>query len=233
MERPDFPSSALVTGATRGIGRALVAELTARGLRVLATGRDAALLESLARETGCAVTARDLARPEEVLALYAEALECFGEAPDVLVNNAGFNSRKAPLVEATLEEFDQQYEVNLRAPFLLCREAGRDMAARGRGHIVNVVSTTALFANETTGVYTAMKAGLGHLTRILAKELRPSNVKVTAVYPGGVDTTFRANPRPDYMKPESAARIIADAIFAPEDVVMHELVFRPMVESNF
>jgi NAD(P)-dependent dehydrogenase (short-subunit alcohol dehydrogenase family) len=232
-DSPLPPSTALVTGATRGIGRALVAELAGRGMKVYATGRDTALLESLSRETGCAHSAHDLARPEAVQELYALARVALGGVPDVVVNNAGFNSRKSPLVEATLEEFDQQYQVNLRAPFLLCREAGRDMAARGRGHIVNVVSTTALFANETIGVYTAMKAGLAHMTRILAKELRASNVKVTAVHPGGVDTTFRAQSRPDYMRPESAAKVIADAIFAPEDVVMHELIFRPMVESNF
>jgi NAD(P)-dependent dehydrogenase (short-subunit alcohol dehydrogenase family) len=166
------------------------------------------------------------------LKLYEEAKNHFGSAPDILVNNAGFNN-KSPLVEASLEEFEMQYAVNLRAPFLLCREAGRDMRSRGNGHIVNVLSTCALFSNENMGVYTAMKAGLRDLTKILTKELRVSGVKVTAVYPGGVDTGFRQNARPDYLRPETVGKLIADTLFAPDDAVIHELVFRPMVESNF
>jgi len=225
--------TALVTGATRGIGRALVVELTRRGMSVFASGRDLALLESLKVETGCAIAAHDLSKPDEVIALYSEARTHFGGAPDVVVNNAGFNSRKSTVIEASLEDFDLQYAVNLRAPFLLSREAGRDMAARQSGHIVNIVSTAALFANETMSVYSAMKAGLQHLTKILTKELRQQNVKVTAVFPGGVDTEFRKNARPDYMKADSTAHVIADAIFAPDDVVIHDLVFRPLVESNF
>jgi NAD(P)-dependent dehydrogenase (short-subunit alcohol dehydrogenase family) len=227
------PRTALVTGASRGIGRALAVELARRGVAVFASGRDAALLDQLKAETGCAGAVHDLADPAQVLALYARAKAAFGGPPEVVVNNAGFNSGKVPAIEATLEDFDLQFAVNLRAPFLLSREAGRDMVLRGSGHIVNVVSTTALYANETVAVYSAMKAGLALFTKILAKELRSRNVKVTAVFPGGVDSDFRAASRPDYMLPESVARVVADAIFAPEDVVMHELVFRPMVESNF
>lgn len=224
--------TALVTGASRGIGRCVALELVRRGVRVVATGRDQALLATLREACGCAITCHELAHPEAVLALYAEAKDRLRQAPDILVNNAGFN-RKAALVEASLEDFDAQFAVNLRAPFLLCREAGRDMQARGSGHIVNVLSTCALFPNEGTGTYTAMKAGLAGLTKVLAKELRPAGVKVTAVFPGGVDTEFRAQSRPEYLRPESVARLIVEALFAPEDAVVHDLVLRPMVEANF
>jgi NAD(P)-dependent dehydrogenase (short-subunit alcohol dehydrogenase family) len=224
--------TALVTGASRGIGKAVVMELVQRGVRVFATGRDLSLLEALSAQSGCAFSCRDISSSEEVLKLYEEAKKHFGSAPDILVNNAGFN-HKSPLVEASIEEFDLQFAVNLRAPFLLCRETGRDMRTRGSGHIVNVISTCALFANENVGVYTAMKAGLRDLTKVLAKELRAAGVKVTAVYPGGVDTDFRQNDRPDYLRPETAGKLIADTLFAPEDAVIHDLVFRPMVETNF
>jgi NAD(P)-dependent dehydrogenase (short-subunit alcohol dehydrogenase family) len=224
--------TALVTGASRGIGRIIVLEMVRRGIRVFATGRDAAQLEALREECGCAFSVRDLSKSEEVLRLYQETTAFFGTAPDILVNNAAFN-HKSPLVEASLEEFDSQYAVNLRAPFLLCREAGRDMQSRGCGHIVNVLTTCTLFSNENMGIYTAMKAGLRDLTKILTKELRPSGVKVTCVYPGGVDTEFRATARPDYLRPESAARLIVDTLFVPEDAVIHDLVFRPMIETNF
>jgi NAD(P)-dependent dehydrogenase (short-subunit alcohol dehydrogenase family) len=226
------PQTALVTGASRGIGRAVVLEMVRRDIRVFATGRDRAQLESLQRETGCACSVRDLCHPAEVLQLYEEAKQFFSEAPGILVNNAGFN-HKSPLVEASLEEFDAQFAVNLRAPFLLCREAGRDMQSRGSGHIVNVLSTCALFANESMSIYTAMKAGLRDLTKVLAKELRASGVKVTSVYPGGVDTDFRPHPRPEYLRPETTGRLIVDTLFVPDDAVVHDLVFRPMIETNF
>ena len=142
--------TALVTGASRGIGRCVVLEMVRRDIRVFASGRDVEQLERLREESGCTVSARDLAHCEEVLELYGEAKAFFGEAPDILVNNAGFN-HKSPLLEASVEEFDAQYAVNLRAPFLLCREAGRDMRSRGSGHIVNVLSTCALFSNENMG----------------------------------------------------------------------------------
>ncbi len=223
---------ALVTGATRGLGRAIVLELIRRKVDVYATGRNAEQLERLKEEAGCSGRPFDLSAAENVLALYADAKGTWG-VPDVLINNAGFNSRKSPVADATLEEFDAQYAVNLRAPFILCREAMKDMTKARRGHIVNVVSSCALFANETMGVYTAMKTGFRGLTNVLIKEARPFGIKVTGVYPGGIDTEFRAKARPDYMRPESVAELVVGAIFAPEDAVVHELVFRPMVESNF
>lgn len=224
--------TALVTGATRGIGRAVVQQLAARQVRVFATGRDSARLDALRRETGCLGAVFDLSIPRQVTELYAAAEAALGHL-DFVVNNAGFNRRKAPLAETTPEEFDEQYAVNLRAPYLLCREALRAMAPRRSGHIVNVISTCALYSNETMGVYTAMKWGLRGLTGVLIKEARPHGVKVTAVYPGGTDTEFRATPRPDYMHPESAAKLIVDVLFAPADAVVHELTFRPLVETNF
>ncbi|MFA4945695.1 MAG: SDR family oxidoreductase [Lentisphaeria bacterium] len=229
--------TALVTGASRGIGRELAKILAANQIRVFATGRDAALLNTLREETGCFAAPCDLADPEQVLALWQAAHAALGGRIDILVNNAGFNSRKAPLAETTLEEFEAQYAVNLRAPYLLAREALKAMAAAGSGHIVNILSSCVHYANETMGVYTTMKHALHGLTAVLRKEARPHNVKVTAVYPGGTDTEFRPNPRPnprpDYLAATSAATMIAGAIFAPADVAVHDLTFRPLVESNF
>jgi len=223
----------LVTGATKGLGRAMVDELILRNANVYATGRDEGQLLELRKASGCKGRVFDLAKADEVIKLYADAKEAFGGAPDVLINNAGFNSRKCLLADATLEEFDLQYAVNLRAPFLLCREALKDMSLARRGHIVNIVSSSALFAGETMGIYTTMKTGFRALTSVLIKEARPFNVKVTGIYPGGIDTSFRTESRPDFMRPESSAKLIAEMIFAPEDTVVHELVFRPISETNY
>ena len=219
----------LVTGATRGIGRALVVNLCRKGYRVFATGRDSALLQELKEQTGCYGEHCDLSEVEAATKLYQQAEEVLGHI-DVLINNAGMNSRKCALVDTDLEEFEQQYAINLRAPYLLCREAMRKMVPRGAGYIINVVSTVAKRSNETMSIYTAMKQGFAGLSNVLMKEAQPHGIKVTAVYPGGANTEFREQTRPQYMSPDSVALMIAQLLENPADVVMHELTFRPPVE---
>ena len=222
----------LITGATRGIGRELVRQLTALGYSAFATGRDEALLEALKTETGCHGAVADLTDPEQVVGIYEQAKALLGKV-DVLINNAGVNHRKTPVTGIELEDWERQYAVNLRAPMLLSREALKDMADRRSGHIVNVISTIAKTAQPNYAIYSATKYGLMGFTKCLIKEAREVNVKVTAVYPGGTDTDFRSEDRPDYLSAESAAKMIVHCITAPADVVVHDLTYRPMVESNF
>jgi NAD(P)-dependent dehydrogenase (short-subunit alcohol dehydrogenase family) len=165
--------------------------------------------------------------------LWESTLLALGGAPDFLVNCAGYNSRKAHIVDVTEAEFDAQYFVNLRAPMLLSQLALRAMKERGTGHILNVGSTVVHLGCEKMGAYSAMKTGLLGFTRVLTKEARPYGVKVTMAHPGGTDSEFRAEDRPDYMAAASVAKVLADCLFAPADVVMHELTFRPIVETNF
>ena len=222
----------LVTGATRGIGRELVKQLAALGFPVFGTGRDEVLLASLKAETGCLGAVADLSDPKQAVGIYRQAVDALGQV-DILVNNAGLNNRKAPVPEIELDDWELQYAVNLRAPMLLCREALRDMARRRSGHIVNVVSTIAKTSQPNYATYSTMKYGLMGFTKCLIKEAREVNVKVTAVYPGGTDTGFRPEERPDYLLAGSAAKMIVHCITAPDDVVVHDLTYRPMVEGNF
>jgi len=222
----------LVTGATRGIGREVVKQLCALGLTVFATGRDQRLLNELKRETSCLGEVADLTDSSAAVALYETARRALGQI-DVLVNNAGFNPGKEPITEVDVARMDASYAVNFRASFLLCREALKEMGARKNGHILNVVSTIARTSAPNYSTYCSLKYALHGFTQCLIKEARLVNVKVTGVYPGGTDTDFRAEDRPDYLKPESAAQMIVQCINAPDDVVVHELVYRPMVESNF
>lgn len=225
--------TALVTGATSGIGRALTVQLAAAGVRVFATGRSEAALHSLQGETGCIGAVYDFRDPEAPARVYEAARVAFGSAPHFLINNAGYNSRKAPIIDVTDDEIDQQWLVNLRAPSILCRLALRDMGKRKSGHIVNVISTVVQMGIGTMGVYSMMKCGLYGFTKVLIKEGQEVGVKVTAVHPGGTDTNFRENHRQDYMRPTSAAEMIRGVLFAPHDVVVHDLTFRPPVETNF
>ena len=221
-----------ITGATRGIGRELVKQLTALDFIVFGTGRDEALLESLKAETGCLGAVTDLSIPEQVVGIYQQAREALGQV-DILINNAGLNNRKAAIPDIELDDWELQYSVNLRAPMLLSREALKDMAERRTGHIVNVVSTIAKTSQPNYSTYCAMKYGMMGFTKCLIKEAREVNVKVTAVYPGGTDTDFRSEDRPEYLLAESAAKMMVHCITAPDDVVVHDLTYRPMVESNF
>jgi short-subunit dehydrogenase len=174
----------------------------------------------------------DLAEPNAAVVLFAAARQALDRI-DVLVNNAGFNKSKDPIQKVTAEDLDTSYAVNVRAPILLAREALKDMATRQSGHIVNVISSVTHAKMENFSVYSTMKYALHGFTGCLIKEARLVGVKVTGVYPGGVDTTFRTTPRPDYMRPESAARMIVHCITAPADVIVHELTYRPIVETNF
>jgi len=222
----------LVTGATRGIGREAVKQLCESGFIVFATGRDPQLLDKLKKETGCLGAVCDLSDSDAVVALYETARHALGQI-DVLINNAGFNPGKEPVTEVAAERLDASYAVNFRAPYLLCREALKAMGARRSGHILNVVSTIARTSAPNYSAYCSLKYALHGFTLCLIKEARLVNVKVTGVYPGGTDTGFRTEERPDYMKPESAAALIVQCLNAPEDVTVHELVYRPMVEVNF
>ncbi len=219
----------LITGATSGIGFALTQELVKNGYAVLASGRNIEQLSALQAQTGCAIYQADLGVPEQVIDLYSFAESTLGKV-DVLINNAGMNSRKCAIEEFTLEEFDQQYAINLRAPALLCREALKAMKPRQSGYIINVSSTVAKRANPTMSVYTAMKQGLAGFSGILMKEAQPHGIKVTTLFPGGTDTNFREAERPEYMQPASVAKTIDTLLNLPDDVVMHEMTFRPPVE---
>ncbi|MCH2110813.1 MAG: SDR family oxidoreductase [Polyangiaceae bacterium] len=224
--------TAIVTGATSGIGKALTLSLAARGVRVVALGRNPSVLKELARGSEVMPLEFDLSADnvEEVL---PTAVRLLGAAPDFLVNNAGYNSRKAPWVEVEAEELDALYRVNLRAPLLLSKAGLALMMNRGSGHILNVISTVVHRGIEEMGAYTAMKQGLLGGTRVLIKEAAKTGIKVTAFCPGGTDTDFRAAERPEYMRPESVAEMAEHVLFAPRDVVVHEMTFRPMVETNF
>lgn len=224
--------SALITGATGGIGQALARHLHAAGFPIFITGRNEKKLLALRDELRCPGIALDLAPSEAAPRLYGAARETLGQI-DILINNAGFNKAKIPLSDVTAEDIDASYALNLRAPMLLAREALRDMGARRSGHIINIISSVVHFRAENFSVYTTMKNALHAFNGCLIKEGRLVGVKVTGVYPGGVNTTFRAQPRPEYLKPESVATLILNCIAAPDDAVVHEITFRPMVENNF
>ena len=183
--------TAVVTGASAGIGEACARKLAAEGANVVLAARGKEGLERLVQELGTEVA---LAVPTDVTdcnaceRLLQATRERFGNL-DILVNNAGFNSR-GPLQEIPVDEVTQMVDVNLRAPALLTRLALPDMLAKGSGVIVNVASLAGRFPLDDDATYSAAKFGLRAFSFALAEELRGTNVKVAVVSPGPVETDF-------------------------------------------
>lgn len=228
----------LLTGATSGIGRQLALQLAREGAGLALCGRSQEKMASLLLELDSFMEKPPFSRTfslsseEEIVRFVADSESLMGRV-DVLINCAGVNSARALVAELSTSDLDLMLTVNLRAPVIFMRECFKRMRERKAGHILNVLSTVCLFSNEGIGAYTASKAGLDALTKVLRKEARPYGVKVTSIYPGGVNTTFRAQSRQDYMSPESVAEAIVSVLKLGDDAAVHELVFRPMIESNF
>jgi NAD(P)-dependent dehydrogenase (short-subunit alcohol dehydrogenase family) len=183
---------ALVTGASRGLGRATVLALAEAGADVALTARSEADLGRVAdgaRKHGVRAEtfAADLRDAAAIEAMVAAALGVFGRI-DVLVNNAGIAGRERPFLELDAADWDAVLAVDLRAPALCARAVARSMVERRRGRIVNVASIGAAMPLPSLSAYCASKAGLVQLTRVMALELARHNVHVNAVCPGYFDT---------------------------------------------
>jgi NAD(P)-dependent dehydrogenase (short-subunit alcohol dehydrogenase family) len=184
---------AIVTGAGRGIGRAIARRFAAEGAAVLLSARTANEIEEAAAEiakTGgkaAAVTA-DVARDADCPRIVRAAREKFG-AIHILVNNAGIFGPVKPCEEITPAEWDEALAINLRAPFLLMRLVLPEMYARGSGVILNISSVAAKMAYSWEAPYAASKAGLLGLTRCVAAEAARKGVRVNAMCPGPVFET--------------------------------------------
>jgi len=181
----------LITGASRGIGRALAVAFADAGAHVALVARDGASLESLAAQLGGSAHPADLLDPEQLGRLVHRVEDSVG-AIDVLVNNAGIAHGRAHW-DQTAEQVEAQVRLNLIVPLELCRQAIPRMLRRGGGHLVNVASLAALAAVPGTTTYAATKAGLAHGTAALRDELKGLPVGVTTVMVGGVPTDLLAH----------------------------------------
>lgn len=170
--------TALLTGATGGIGQAIARAFASRGTNLILTGRRAEVLEPLAREVGARAMQVDLANREQVARLADEAREV-----DILVANAALPA-SGLLTELSQDQIDRMLEVNLRAPVALARALAPAMIARRRGHMVFVSSLAGKVASSASSVYSATKFGLRGFALGLREDLRPHGVGASLVLPG-------------------------------------------------
>ena len=194
---------ALVTGSTRGIGRAIAARLVECGARVAIVGRDAQKASAVAAEVSSDARgfACDMADSASVNALVAAVEEAFGSV-DVLVNNAGL-TRDNIMLRLKDEDWDAVLDANLRGAFVAIRAATRGMMKRRWGRIINISSVVGLVGNKGQSNYAASKAGLIGLTKAVAKEFASRNILANAIAPGFIETDMTGA-----MTPEARAALI-------------------------
>jgi 3-oxoacyl-[acyl-carrier protein] reductase len=209
--------TALVTGSTRGIGRAIAETLAGAGARVAVVGRDAARAEVVAGEIGrgAAGFACDVTDTASVTALVENVEKAFGQI-DILVNNAGL-TRDNILFRLKDEDWDAVLDANLRGAFVAIRAASRGMMKRRWGRIINIASVVGIIGNKGQANYAASKAGLIGLTKSVAKELASRNILINAVAPGFIETDMTAAMTPE-ARTTLSGQIPLERLGTPNDV---------------
>ncbi|WKW12201.1 3-oxoacyl-[acyl-carrier-protein] reductase [Pseudogemmatithrix spongiicola] len=208
---------ALVTGSTRGIGRAIAGRLAECGATVAIVGRDQAKADAVAAEIGGGAKgfACDIGDPAQVTALV-EAVEKALGGCDILVNNAGITKDNL-MLRMKDEDWNAVLETNLRSAFIAIRAAQRGMMKKRWGRIINIASVVGLIGNAGQANYAASKAGLIGLSKSVAKELASRNVLCNVVAPGFIKTDMT-----DAMTPDAIAKLSAqiplDRFGSPEDI---------------
>ena len=184
---------ALVTGASRGIGRAIALALAEAGADVALAARSADELESAAREIRALgrralVLPTDVTQREQIERMVVSTIQSL-EGLDILVNNAGIPGRK-PTVELTEADFDRIYDINIKAVTFCCAVAGRHFLAQRSGVVINICSLTTTIGLPGRSLYGPTKGAVGQLTKSLAVEWGPSGIRVNAMAPGWILTNL-------------------------------------------
>lgn len=218
---PDFRldgKNALVTGAARGLGKAIADDLAESGATVYGTSRDAESARLISERYGTPAFSVDITEPTQILRFADHLLEESGGI-DLLVNNAGVNVPK-PALELTTEDWDSVFDTNLKGSFFLTTALARRWIQSGtQGAIVNVASQAGIVGIEERAAYGTSKAGLIHLTKILALEWASAGIRVNAVAPTFVRTELTASTlsRPDWAA-ELLSRIPIGRFGEPKDI---------------
>jgi NADP-dependent 3-hydroxy acid dehydrogenase YdfG len=226
--------TAVVTGATRGIGLEVSRLLVAGGARVIMMARSESDLRASARDLGPLAhpIACDVANSDAVARAAADACDTLGDAPDAIVNNAGAFTL-APVESTRADDFRAAVEVNLVAPFLVVRAFLPELRRRASGHIVTIGSIADRAIYPENGAYAASKFGARALTEVLRAELRGTGVRVTLVSPGPTDTPLwdeidpdarpGFTPRRDMLRASAVADAVHYVLTRDVDVNVDEL----------
>ena len=230
---------AIVTGASRGIGKAIALSLAAEGVTPALVARSEGKLLSVKQgiegSGGKALTiVADLLDPNSPGLIVERTFQAFGRI-DILVNNAGIVLSRS-LVETSLEEWERIMAINARAPFLLCKEAIPHLKASGEATILQISSVIGEKGYVNQGAYTASKHALMGMSKVLAQEVQPDNIRVHTILPGGVATDMISGVRPDInpedlMQPEDIAEIVLFLLTHRNNAVIDSVKLRRAVSA--
>ena len=217
---------AVVTGASRGIGRSISLALAGQGAKIVAVDIDLAATEAFVEElkalgTEALAVQGNVTVTEDVEAMFKAAVDTFGRV-DILINNAGI-TRDALLLRMKDEDWDAVLTVNLKGAFLCSRAAAKVMSKQRYGRIVNIASVVGQMGNAGQANYCASKAGLMGLTRSNARELARRNVTVNAVAPGFIATEM-TDALPEKKREELSAQIPLERLGSADDIA-HAVLF--------
>ena len=225
--------TAVITGASSGVGKSLAIQLSDAGYKVVLAARSEDKLNAIAEEIqkmggNCLVVPTDVSQPEQINNLKDRTLE-YGDV-FVVINNAGLG-KFCKIEDVTLEDWNRQLDVNLRASFLVSQAFIPGMKRRKKGTLVFMNSVAGKKGYPYSAAYVASKYGMRGLADSLREELREDNIKVISIHPGAVDTPFwdgaGANfPREEMLDTNTLAQSIVHAIQSPGNFTIEELVVR-------
>jgi len=226
---------AVVTGAGRGIGRAIAVELARMGARVVVAARSVSELEETARLAGTAsVVATDVRSRDEIQRLLDHAASQLGPI-DILVNAAGIGVAGA-VVDFADSDYDAVLDTNLKSIFLASRAVLPSMIERGTGHIINIASIAGKVGSANLAVYCASKFGVVGFTQALAEEVRQHGIRVSLICPGSTDTSFlgssskSSKSRDRMLSPSDIAHAVKMLVTQEANSFISEVVIRPTMK---
>tara|TARA_R110002050_G_scaffold4573_3_gene22167 strand:+ start:11762 stop:12472 length:711 start_codon:yes stop_codon:yes gene_type:complete len=226
----------IVTGATSGIGKCLTKALLNSGANVAFCGKSENKMKSFLTELdnphNCYYETFDISNEDAIIDFVNNVKAHMGSV-DTLVNCAGANGSRGFVSDIKTNDLELMIRVNMIAPFIFIREVYNSMKIEEPGMFINVLSTVCNFSNEGIGAYTASKAGYDALVKVFRKEVREKNKRVCSIYPGGVDSPFREEDRPDYLNVEDVAKAILSMMLFDKNASVDELVIRPVIEKNY
>lgn len=232
--KPLVGKVAIVTGAGRGIGKAISLILSRSGCRVVLASRNESRLKTVEEEIRsqggeALVFSTDLTQDHDMERLVERTLQVWGSI-DYLVNNAGLG-KKAPVIKAKVKDWDRTFQVNLRAPMVLSQLVLPTLIAKGEGAIINIGSISGKMGQANSSAYSASKFGLIGFTQSLYEEVREHGIKVTVILPGFVDTELipptNKLDRSKMISPKDVAQAVLFVLTSSPTSCPVELTMRP------
>jgi NAD(P)-dependent dehydrogenase (short-subunit alcohol dehydrogenase family) len=232
---------ALVTGASRGIGKSISLALAESNSHVVLSARNLQRLDDVAGEIAkskkqATVIPADLSKEEDILSLFGKIKEQFGRL-DIAVNNAGIGYFE-DLADFPMDKFDEIFRINVRGTFLCCQQAMKIMTPAKSGYIINISSVQGIKGYPRHSAYAASKHGILGMTKSLAAEAQKHNIRVSAILPGAVDTELIGDARPDLdrsllIHPDDVSRAVLFLLSLSERSTVDMLVIRRTASAPF